>query len=68
MKRIVTVITVLAAATLLNGCTKCSQNPMTETPPPVVEPVQPPPTEMPAGDAPAMEAMPGDTTGMPSGH
>lgn len=46
MKRVLTVLTIFAAAAMLNGCTKCSQERPAE-PPPVMEPPTgtPPPTE-----------------------
>lgn len=46
MKRVFTVLTMLTAVTMLNGCTKCSQERPAEAPP-VMEPPTgtPPPTE-----------------------
>ncbi len=61
MKRLLVLASVLAAATLMNGCSKCSREAPVE-PPPVVEPVPTapatddqaaPPETLPTDSAPA---------------
>ncbi len=71
MKRVLTVITVLAASVLMNGCSKCSQERPAEQPPAAVEA---PPAEMAPADAapveaaPAEEMAPGDASSAPVGQ
>jgi hypothetical protein len=64
MNRLFTLVLVLAAATLMSGCTKCSREAPVQPPPPAVEPNGQAPVDMPNEAAPTDEtpSAPADAT------